>query len=158
MCLNHIRIKGEVGAVKHVKPSSICSDRFMVVLLLWIIFIIYVSCFVFVILSCLLLAALWSPVGKGLTSWLSCVWCFLVFLSLSHVVSRAMCGTWLYRFLIIAFFFTLSLIRCWIAIWNGVFHTNMFIFSSLQIVFLFCSNRAILSIVPSNALIILKPY
>ena len=44
--------------------------------------------FVFVMLSCLLLAALWSPAGKGLTSWLSCVLCFLVFVSLSHLVSR----------------------------------------------------------------------
>ena len=36
-------------------------------------------CFVFVfnILSCLFLTALWSPAGKGLTSWLYCVWCFL---------------------------------------------------------------------------------
>ena len=39
---------------------------------LWIIF-------VFVMLSCLFLAALWSPAGKGLSPWLSCVWCFLVF-------------------------------------------------------------------------------
>ena len=35
--------------------------------------------FVFVMLSCLFLAALWSPAGKGLTSLLSCVLCFLVF-------------------------------------------------------------------------------
>ena len=27
-------------------------------------------CFVFVMLSCLVIAALWSPAGKGLTSWL----------------------------------------------------------------------------------------
>ena len=32
-----------------------------------------------VVLSCLFLAALWSPAGKGLTSWLSCVLSFLVF-------------------------------------------------------------------------------
>ena len=37
--------------------------------------------FVFVMLSCLFLAALWSPAGKGLTSWVlfvvfSCVWSF----------------------------------------------------------------------------------
>ena len=44
-------------------------------------------CFVFVMLSCLFTAALWSPAGKGLTSWLSSVWRFTVFLSLSHVVS-----------------------------------------------------------------------
>ena len=35
--------------------------------------------FFFVILSCLFLAALWSPVGKVLTSWLSCVLDFLLF-------------------------------------------------------------------------------
>ena len=28
-------------------------------------------CFVFVMLSCLFIAALWSPAGKRLTSWLS---------------------------------------------------------------------------------------
>ena len=60
-------------------------------------------CF-FIILSCLFLAALWSPAVKGLTSWLSCVWCFLVFLSLSHMVSQVSYGTWLYWFLIFAFF------------------------------------------------------
>ena len=38
-------------------------------------------------------AALWSPVGKRLTSWLSCVSCFLVFLSLPHVVSWVRFGT-----------------------------------------------------------------
>ena len=31
-----------------------------------------------VVLSCLLLAALWSPAGKELTPWLSCMPCFLV--------------------------------------------------------------------------------
>ena len=36
--------------------------------------------FIFVILSCLYLAALWSPVGNRLISWLSYMWCFLVFL------------------------------------------------------------------------------
>ena len=58
------------------------------------------------ILPCLFLAPLWSPVGKGLTSWPSCIWCFLVFLSLSQMVSRVRCGTWLYRFLIFTFFLT----------------------------------------------------
>ena len=36
-------------------------------------------CFVFVMLSCLFIAALWSPVGKGLNSWLSCMSCLLCF-------------------------------------------------------------------------------
>ena len=38
---------------------------------------------------------------------LSCMWWFLVFLSLSHSVSWVRCGTGLYRFLIFAFFLTL---------------------------------------------------
>ena len=41
--------------------------------------------FVFVVLSCLFLAALWSPAGKRVTLWLSFVLCFLVFMSLSHM-------------------------------------------------------------------------
>ena len=57
-----------------VKPSStFLTDRSKAVLLLWILFVIV---FCFVILSCLFLAALCSPAGKGLVSWLSCVWCF----------------------------------------------------------------------------------
>ena len=47
--------------------------------------------------------------GKWLTSWLSCLWRFLVFLSLSQVVSWVKCGTWLYRFLIFVVFLTLDL-------------------------------------------------
>ena len=49
----------------------------------------------------------WSLVvtfWERLTSWLSCMWCFLVFLSLSHMMSYVRCGIWLYRFLIFAFF------------------------------------------------------
>ena len=41
--------------------------------------------FVFVVLSCLFLAALWSPAEKGLTSLLSCVLYVLGFVSLSHI-------------------------------------------------------------------------
>ena len=44
--------------------------------------------FVFLILSCLLLAALWSPAVKGLTSWLACVWCLLVFLISTLMVKK----------------------------------------------------------------------
>ena len=46
-------------------------------------------CLVFLMLSRLFVAALWSPAGKGLTSWLLLVM-FIVFVLLSHVVS---CGT-----------------------------------------------------------------
>ena len=50
--------------------------------------------------------ALWSPVGKGLTSWLSFVMskCDVVTFPL---VSWVRCGAWLYRFLIVALFLTL---------------------------------------------------
>ena len=46
---------------------------------------------VFVMLSRLFIAALWS--GKGLTYWLLFVMFNCVFLSLSHVVSWVRCGT-----------------------------------------------------------------
>ena len=63
---------------------------------------------IFVMLFCLFLAAFWSPAGKGLTSWLSCVLCFLnMFLALFHMAFRIRCGTWLYRFLIFAFLSTI---------------------------------------------------
>ena len=63
-------------------------------------------CLVFAMLSRLLIAALWSPAGKGLTSWLPSVM-FNCVLSLSHVISWARRGTLLYRFLIFAVFLTL---------------------------------------------------
>ena len=90
------------------KPFSkiIFTDHSKAVLLLWIIFGIYV--FLFVMLSCLFIASILSPAGKGLTSWLPCMWCFLMFLSVPHVVSLVRCGTWLYRFLIFAFLLTLK--------------------------------------------------
>ena len=37
-------------------------------------------CFVFVMLSCLFIATLWPPAGKGLTSWLS----FAMFIVFCH--------------------------------------------------------------------------
>ena len=40
----------------------------------------------------LFIAAVWSPAGKGLTSWLLFVM-FIVVLLLSHVVSWVRCGT-----------------------------------------------------------------
>ena len=49
-------------------------------------------CLVFLILSCLFNAALWSPARKGLTLLLLLVM-FIVFLLLSHVVSWVRCGT-----------------------------------------------------------------
>ena len=64
-------------------------------------------CNVFVMLSRLFIAALWSPIGKGLTSLLLFVM-FIVSLLLSHLVSCNRFGTRLYRFLIIAVFLTLK--------------------------------------------------
>ena len=49
-------------------------------------------CHVFVMLSRRFIAALWSPEGEGLTSWLLFVM-FIVILLLSHLVSWDMCGT-----------------------------------------------------------------
>ena len=49
-------------------------------------------CLVFVMLSRLFNAALWSPEGKGLTSWLLFV-VFIVSLLLNHLVSWDRCGT-----------------------------------------------------------------
>ena len=49
-------------------------------------------CHVLVMLSCLFIAALWSPEGKGLTYWLLFVM-FIVVLLLSHLVSWDRCGT-----------------------------------------------------------------
>ena len=64
------------------------------------------SLHLYFVLVCLFLAAVWSPAGKGLTYWLSCMWCFLFFLSLSHMVSWIRCGIWLYQFLIFPVFLT----------------------------------------------------
>ena len=59
------------------RPVNCFTDHSKAVLLLWITFVICVSCFSGLI--CLFNAALWSPAGRGLASWLSCVWCFVVF-------------------------------------------------------------------------------
>ena len=61
-----------VPSNKFNPSSNFLADRSKVVLLLWILFVIRASC-LSVILSCLFLASLWSPAGKGLTSWLSCM-------------------------------------------------------------------------------------
>ena len=69
-------------------------------------------CLVLGVLSRLFLAALWSPAGRGLTSWLLIV--MIMFLSLSHVVSWVRCGTWLYSFLIFVTFLTLIFSVLWL--------------------------------------------
>ena len=53
-------------------PVIYFTDRSKAVLLLWIFYIFF--CLVFAMaLYCLFMCALWSPAGKGLTSWLSFV-------------------------------------------------------------------------------------
>ena len=42
-------------------------------------------CIVFLMLSLLFVAALWSPAGKGMTSWLLLVMCFVFLLLLGGV-------------------------------------------------------------------------
>ena len=59
-------------------------------------------------LSCLFIAALWSPEGKGMTSQLLFVM-FIVILLLSHLVSWDRCVCSLYRFLILAVFLTFTM-------------------------------------------------
>ena len=58
-------------------------------------------CFVFAMLLCLFIAALWSSEGKGMTFWLMLMM-FIVILLLSHLVSWDSCGIWLYWFPILA--------------------------------------------------------
>ena len=53
-------------------PVKYFTDRSKAVLLLWIVFVGYASCW-----YVLFYVAFWSPAGKGLTSWLQCVFCFV---------------------------------------------------------------------------------
>ena len=63
------------------QPSSnVITEHFKVLLFCGSLFAIFVSRFVFVILSSRFLTALWSPACKGLTSRVSCV----VFLCFCH--------------------------------------------------------------------------
>ena len=62
----------------------------------------------------LFICALWSPTGKGLTSWLSFVVPNCEFVTFP-LVSWVRCGTWLYRFLIFAPLLTFKVLvkRTW---------------------------------------------
>ena len=63
-------------------PVKYFNDRSRVVLFLWIFYVFSVLCLL-CLCAGLFIFALWSPVGKRLTSWL-CLWCISVNLSLSH--------------------------------------------------------------------------
>ena len=69
-------------------PVKYFTDRSKVVLLLWIISVFFFVLCLLCICARLFLCALWSPAGKGLTSWLSFVvsYCeFVTFLLASWV-------------------------------------------------------------------------
>ena len=67
----------------------------------------FLFCLVFAMSLCarLFICALWSPAGKGLTSWLSFVVSNCEFVTFP-LVSLVRCGAWLYPFLIFALFLT----------------------------------------------------
>ena len=75
---------------KHDKTGfnpSIFADRSKAELLLWIFFVIFHFYLYYAVVSVL------SPAGKELTSWLSYVLRFVLFLSLSQLVFRVRCVT-----------------------------------------------------------------
>ena len=83
----HIRNKGVVPSNMFKFPSIFywpfqCGASF-VDHFCYFIFAFLLTLCVSVILSCLSLAAFWSPAGKGLTSWLSLVCYVFVFFSLT---------------------------------------------------------------------------
>ena len=106
--LIHIWIKGEVGAPwNRFKPASKIfywpfqgSTSFVDLLCFCSVLCLLCLC------ARLFICALWSPAGKGLTSWLSFVVSNCEFVTFP-LVSLVRCGTWLYRFLIFAPLFTL---------------------------------------------------
>ena len=66
----------------------------------------FVHLLCFFCLTRLFICALWSPAGKGLTSWLSFVVSYCEFVTF-QLVSWVRCGTWFIRFLIFAPLLTL---------------------------------------------------
>ena len=107
--LIHIWIKGEADSWRHLTglspPVKYFTGLSKAVLLLWIF---YVFCSVLCLLwlcARLFICALWSPAGKGLTSWLSFVVSICEFV-IFPLLAWVRCGTWLYRFLIFALLLT----------------------------------------------------
>ena len=91
------------------KPFSkiFLIDHSKSVLLLWIIYVFSVLCLL-CLCARLFIWALWSPTGKGLTSWLSFEVSYCEFVTFP-LVSWVRWGTWLYWFLIFAPLLTLVL-------------------------------------------------
>ena len=69
----HLSNKGDLSHEPSLSPLvKYFTDRPKVVLLLWILYVFF--CLVFAMHLCAsFICALWSPAGKGLTSWLSFV-------------------------------------------------------------------------------------
>ena len=100
--LIHFWTKGEVGALfNRFKPSSkifywpFQGGNSFEDLLCFSVFCLQCLC------ARLFICALWSPAGKGLTSWLSFAVSNCEFVTFP-LVSWVRCGTWLYRLLIFA--------------------------------------------------------
>ena len=104
--LIQIRIKGEVGTVNMLEPSSnFFADRSKAMLLFWIhlLFMFQAGlCYAVLSVPCSLVIACWYLVDPlaHLFVVFSCVF------SLSYMVSWFRYGTWLYRFLNLAFLLT----------------------------------------------------
>ena len=81
-------------------PVKYFTDRSKAVLLLWIFYAFSVLCLL-CLCACLFICALWSPAGKGLTSWLSFVVSNCEFVTFP-LVSWVRCDSGLYRLLIFA--------------------------------------------------------
>ena len=95
-CILALRVR--LNILSHLGHPDFLADCAEGDLLLYILFCSLYFMLIFVKLSCLFLAALWSPAWKELTSSkLSCVLHLLMFLSLSHVMFRLRYGTWLYE-------------------------------------------------------------
>ena len=71
------------------------------VLLMWMFYVFFSVLCLLCFCTRLFICALWSPAGKGLFSLLLFVVSYREFVSFT-LVSWVRCGTWLYRFLIIA--------------------------------------------------------
>ena len=54
-------------------PVKYFTDRSKAVLLLWIFYVFVLSCVCYAFVRVWFICALWSPAGKGMTSWLSFV-------------------------------------------------------------------------------------
>ena len=90
-------------------PVKYFTDRSKAVLPLWIFNGFFSVLCLLCLCARLFICALWSPAGKGLTSWLSFVVSHCEFVTFP-LVSLVRCGTRLYRFLIFASLLTFRML------------------------------------------------